>query len=88
MDTMKTYALVGFILILIGLAAFVYEGVTYSNSETLLDLSSAHLATERTRTLPPLVGALALAGGIVLLVMGSKRSPKDESTHQYRRWLL
>ena len=85
---MKTYALVGFILIVIGLAAFVYEGVTYSNSETLLDLGSAHQAKERTRTLPPLVGALALAGGIVLLVTGSKRSPKDESTHQYRRWLL
>jgi len=73
---MKTYTLIGIILIAVGIAAFVYQGITYTTRETVVDLGPVHMTAEKTRTLPlpPIAGALALVGGIVLLVMGSKKS--------------
>jgi len=72
---MKTYSLIGIILIVVAIAAFAYQGISYTTREKVVDLGPMHITAERTRTLPltPLVGALALAGGIVLLVMGSKK---------------
>jgi hypothetical protein len=73
---MKTYTLIGIILIIIGIAAFAYQGITYTTRENIVDLGPLHVTAEKTRTfpLPPIVGALALVGGIVLLVVGSKKS--------------
>lgn len=87
---MKTYALLGFILIVAGIAAFVYQGVTYTTGEKVADPGPMHSTAERTGTLPlpPIVGALGLAGGIALLVTGGKREPRKESKRQYGRWLL
>lgn len=71
---MKTNTLIAVILIAIGIVAFAYQGITYTTREKVLDLGSIQMTTEKTKTipLPPLVGALALVGGIVLLVMGKK----------------
>ena len=87
---MKTYALVGFMLIVAGIVAFAYQGVTYTTRENVADPGPTHSTAERTRTLPlpPIVGALGLAGGIVLLATGGKREPRKESKRQYGRWLL
>ena len=73
---MKTYSLIGIILIVLGIAAFAYQGISYTTRENVVDLGPVHVTAEKTRTLPlpPIVGALALVGGIVLLVMGSKKS--------------
>jgi hypothetical protein len=73
---MKTNTLLGIILIAVGIVAFAYQGITYTTREKVVDLGPMHMTAERTRTLPlpPIVGALALAGGIVLLVMGSKKN--------------
>jgi hypothetical protein len=73
---MKTYTLLGIILVVVGIVAFAYQGITYTTREKVLDLGPMHMTAERTRTLPlpPIVGAIALAGGIVLLVTGSKKS--------------
>ena len=73
---MKTYTLIGVILIAVGIAAFAYQGITYTTREKVVDLGPVHVTAEKTRTLPlpPIVGALALVGGIVLLVVGSKKS--------------
>jgi hypothetical protein len=72
---MKTHTLLGIILIVVGIAAFAYQGITYTTREKVVDLGSLHVTAERTRTLPlsPIAGGVALAGGIVLLVMGSKK---------------
>ena len=72
---MKTYTLLGIILIVAGIVAFAYQGITYTIREKVVDLGPMHMTAERTRTLPlpPIVGAIALVGGIVLLVMGSKK---------------
>lgn len=71
---MKTNTLVAVILIAIGLVAFAYQGITYTTREKVVDLGPIQMTTEKTKTipLPPLMGAIALVGGIVLLVMGKK----------------
>jgi len=72
---MKTYTLAGIILIVIGIVAFAYQGITYTTREKVVDLGPIQVTADKTKTLPlpPIVGGIALAGGIVLLVMGSKK---------------
>jgi len=71
---MKTNTLIAVILIAIGIVAFAYQGITYTTREKVLDIGPVQMTTEKTKTipLPPIMGALALVGGIVLLVMGKK----------------
>lgn len=71
---MKTNTLIAVILIAIGIVAFAYQGITYTTREKVLDLGPIQMTTEKTKTipLPPLMGAVALVGGIILLVMGKK----------------
>lgn len=71
----KTYTLTGIILIVIGIVAFAYQGITYTTREKVVDIGPIQMTAEKTKTLPlsPLMGAVALVGGIVLLVMGSRK---------------
>lgn len=72
---MKTIGIVGIALIVIGLAALAYQGITYTTRETVLDLGPIHATTERERTfpLPPVLGIAAVAGGVSLLIAGSRQ---------------
>ena len=72
---MKSNSLIGIILIVVGIIAFAYQGITYTTREKVVDLGPIQVSADKTRTfpLPPIVGAVALVGGIVLLVMGSKK---------------
>jgi hypothetical protein len=67
--------LLGIILIVVAVIAFAYQGIDYTTREKVVDLGPVHMTAERTRTipLPPIVGAIALIGGIALLVTGSKK---------------
>jgi len=73
---MKSYASFGIALIVVAVIAFAYQGISYTTREKVVDLGPLEMTAERTRTLPlpPIVGAVALIGGIVLLVVGSKKS--------------
>jgi hypothetical protein len=59
----------------IGIIAFAYQGITYTTRETVIDIGPLQMTAEKTKTLPlpPIVGGIALIGGIVLLVVGSKK---------------
>ena len=72
---MKTYTLTGIILIVIGIAALAYQGITYTTREKVVDLGPIQVTADKTKTvpLPPILGGIALVGGIVLLVMGNKK---------------
>jgi len=72
---MKTNSLIGIILIVIGIIAFAYQGITYTTREKVVDLGPIQVTADKTKTLPlpPIVGGIALVGGIVLLVMGSRK---------------
>ncbi|OGP90270.1 MAG: DUF3185 domain-containing protein [Deltaproteobacteria bacterium RBG_19FT_COMBO_43_11] len=72
---MKTYTLLGIILIVIGIIAFAYQGITYVTREKVVNIGPLEVTSEKTKTipLPPIVGGIALVGGIVLVVMGSRK---------------
>lgn len=73
---MKPATILGMALILLGLVAFAYQGITYTTREKVIDLGplQATVDTKKTLPLPPLVGGLALASGIVLLIVGTRRA--------------
>jgi hypothetical protein len=65
----------GIILIVLGVIALAYGGISYTKEEKVLDIGpfEATAKTRETIPLPPLLGGLALAGGVVLLIAGSRR---------------
>lgn len=69
---MKTNTVLAIILIIVGIVAFAYQGITYTSREKVVDLGPVQVTAEKTRTfpLPPIVGGIALVGGIVLLLIG------------------
>ncbi len=71
---MKPVTLVGVALIIVGALALAYQGITYTTREKIIDLGplKASVDKEKRIPLPPIVGVLALAGGVVL-VLGSLR---------------
>jgi hypothetical protein len=73
---MRTNILLAIILITLGIMAFVYQGITYTTDEKVVDIGPLQVTAEKTRTLPlpPIIGALALAGGIAVLVVGRKKA--------------
>jgi membrane-bound ClpP family serine protease len=72
---MKSTAVIGLVLIVLGLAALAYQGINYTTRETVIDVGPVHATAERHRTLPlpPALGAVVVAGGIVLLVVGMRK---------------
>ncbi len=73
---MKTTTFLAIILIAIGIVAFGYQGTSYTTREKVVDIGPLEMTADKTRTipLPPIAGAIALAGGIVLLVMARKKA--------------
>ena len=72
---MNRTAIVGVVLLLLGVAALAYQGFTYTSRETVVDIGPVHATAEREKTvpIPPLVGLAAVAGGIALLVTGMRK---------------
>jgi hypothetical protein len=68
--------LLGIVLIILGVVAFAYQGITYTTQEKVLDIGPLKATVEKEKTipLPPLVGGAALIGGIVLLLVGARKS--------------
>jgi hypothetical protein len=72
---MSARKIVGLVLIAVGIVALVWGGVFWTNEKTVLDAGPIEVTTsERDGVrLPPVVGGLALIGGIVLLVLPDRR---------------
>lgn len=68
--------LVGIVLIVLGIVAFVYKGIPYTSRDTVIDIGPIHATADTKKTIPlsPLFGGLALVGGIVLVVVGARKS--------------
>ena len=67
--------LAGYILIAIGVISLALGGISYTKREKVLDLGPLEATAERQKTipLPPLLGGLALAGGVSLVIAGSRK---------------
>jgi uncharacterized membrane protein len=72
---MKPITLVGTLLVILGVLALAYQGFNYNRQETVMNVGPMHVTTETHERipLPPILGGLALAGGVVLLVFGAKQ---------------
>ena len=67
--------IVGIVLIVIGVISLAVGGINYTSREKVLDIGPLEATAEREKTipLPPLLGGLALVGGVVLLIAGSRK---------------
>ena len=63
------------ILTVLGIIALAYQGITYTTSEKVVDLGPLKVEAKREKTLPlpPLVGAAAVIGGVILLAVSARR---------------
>jgi hypothetical protein len=73
---MRAVVVVGVILIVLGALALAYQGITYTTSERVVDLGPLKVEASRQRTipLPPVLGGLAIAIGLALVLVGARRS--------------
>jgi hypothetical protein len=68
---MKPKTLVAIVLIVLGIVAFAYQGITYTTQGKDMNIGPFHMTTEHEHhiPLPPIFGAIALIGGIALLLV-------------------
>jgi uncharacterized membrane protein HdeD (DUF308 family) len=68
--------LIGVALIVLGVIALVYQGITYTTKEKIIDVGPFKAEVNREKTIPlsPVLGVVALAGGVVLLLFARGRS--------------
>ncbi len=73
---MTARRIVGSILVVLGLVALVWGGVFWTDRDTVVDVGPLKVTTEEREGLrvPPIVGAIALVGGVVLLVVPARKS--------------
>jgi len=76
---MKPAGIIGIVLIILGVVALAYGGFSFTTQEKkkVVDLGpiqlDATVEKERSVPLPPILGIAALAGGIVLVIVGNKK---------------
>jgi len=73
---MKPIMIIGLILIVLGVVALAYQGITYTTREKIIDIGPFEASADTQKTIPlsPLLGGLSLVGGIALVIMGRKKS--------------
>lgn len=67
--------ILGIVLLALGIVSLVYQGITYTTKEKVIDIGPIEATAEKKETipLPPILGGLLIVGGIVLLVAGSRK---------------
>ena len=73
---MKAVTLIGVALIVLGVLALAYQGITYTTREKVVDLGPVKITADKENSipLPPIIGVLAVAGGVVLVIVGARKS--------------
>jgi len=71
---MRSTVLAGIVLVVLGVLALAYQGLTYTTHKKVLDIGPVQASKRETHTvpLPPIIGGVALVGGVALLVAGSR----------------
>jgi uncharacterized membrane protein len=72
---MRALVFVGIVLIIIGVVALAYGGFSFTTNEKVAEIGPLKVEREKTQRVPlsPVLGGLALVGGIILLVIGARR---------------
>ncbi|MGH7323681.1 MAG: DUF3185 domain-containing protein [Candidatus Rokuibacteriota bacterium] len=71
---MKPVVVIGIILVVLGLVALAYQGITYTTREKVVDVGPLKVEAKQERTipLPPVAGAAAIAAGLILVFLGRR----------------
>ncbi len=74
---MRTVTVVGILLIVLGVFGLIYGGITYTSKRETVKIGplEATVKEEKTIPLPPILGALAIAAGVVLVITGKRKKP-------------
>jgi hypothetical protein len=66
--------ILGVLLVVLGVVSLAYQGISYTTREKVIDIGPIEATAEKERTipLPPIIGVLALIGGVVLLLTSKK----------------
>ena len=69
-------AIVGVILIAGGAMALFYHGIPYTSRDVVIDVGPLKATAESSKTwpVPPILGGLAVAGGVVLIIAGVRKT--------------
>jgi hypothetical protein len=70
---MNTKTIIAVVLIVLGLVVLAYSGISFTTPGKPVEFLGVHIQTTESHFIPPVVGALALVGGIVLLVIKPQR---------------
>ena len=70
---MNPKTIVAIILVTLGIVVLAYSGITFKTPGKPVEFLGLHIETTDRHFIPPVVGALALVGGIVLLLVKPKR---------------
>ena len=70
---MNSKTMVAVILITLGLVVLAYSGLSFRTPGQPIDFLGLHIETTVSHFIPPVVGAIALVGGILLLLVNPKR---------------
>ena len=70
---MSSRKIIAVVLVTLGIVVLAYSGITLKTRGKPIDIGPVHLETTQRHFIPPVAGAIALVGGIVLLVAGNKK---------------
>ena len=70
---MNTKNTVAILLVILGIVVLAYSGLTFKTPGQPIDFLGLHIETTHSHFIPPAVGAIALVGGILLLVLKPKQ---------------
>ena len=71
---MRPKTIIAGILIALGIVVLAYSGITYKTRGKPVDIGPLHVETTKSHFIPPVAGAVALVGGIVLLVLDTRKA--------------
>lgn len=67
-------SLIAAVLITAGVVILAYSGISFTTPGKPVDFLGVHIETTDSHFVPPVAGAFALVGGIVLLLVNPKRT--------------
>lgn len=70
---MSSRKIIAIVLVTLGIVVLAYSGITFKTRGEPIDIGPVHIETTQSHFISPVVGAIALVGGLVLLFVGNKK---------------